>query len=186
MPLSDPRIRFFFLMTTANLPPQAYTRETLAAAFEWLKTQPDSVKQLASSSDILVGLYLQFRRRKQEGFGPIDSRVDPLNEDAPVSGEQFKSELKNLAQGLEQFTEPKLNSSMASPSHVMKSAPKSSVRTAPPRETPPSLGLGLDPQSRDRLLMIQQKLNLSSETEAVRLLISLGFDKIQDILPRTP
>jgi hypothetical protein len=80
-----------------TLPPQAYTRETLTAAFNWLQTQPDSVRKLATTPDALVGLYVRAQR-----FG-----ASSLEADAPVSSQNFMSDLKNLAEGLKQFEDPK-------------------------------------------------------------------------------
>ncbi len=93
-------------MTTANYPPQAYTREVLTQAFHWLRTQPQSVKDRAVSADSLVSLYLHARR--QEHLGSWES-------EAPVSSENFKSDLKDLAQGLRQFENSFSPSASSSP-----------------------------------------------------------------------
>ena len=79
-----------------TLPPQAYTREILTAAFNWLQAQPESVKKLAVTPDALVGLYMRAQR-----YG-----ASSMEADAPVSSQNFMSDLKNLAQGLKQFDEP--------------------------------------------------------------------------------
>lgn len=80
-----------------TLPPQAYTREILTAAFNWLQTQPESVKKLAITPDALVGLYMRAQR-----YG-----ASSMEADAPVSSQVFMSDLKNLAEGLKQFEEPR-------------------------------------------------------------------------------
>ena len=86
-------------MAGSKLPPQAYTRDILAHAYEWLKNQPGSVRELASSADNLVALYLQSKRRIKDGVQSYD-----LNSDvAQKSKAQFKNELKNLSEGLKQF-----------------------------------------------------------------------------------
>ena len=77
----------------STLPPQAYTREILAVAFNWLQTQPDSIRRLASTPDALVGLYLRAQRYSQT----------TAEGDAPISSQNFISDLKNLAEGLKQF-----------------------------------------------------------------------------------
>lgn len=83
-------------MTGPTLPPQAYTREILTSAFNWLQTQPESVRKLATTPDALVGLFLRAQR-----FGNSS-----LETDAPVSSQNFISDLKNLAEGLKQFEGP--------------------------------------------------------------------------------
>lgn len=80
-----------------TLPPQAYTREILTSAFNWLQTQPESVKKLATTPDALVGLFMRAQR-----FGATSMEAD-----APVSSQAFISDLKNLAEGLKQFEDPR-------------------------------------------------------------------------------
>ncbi len=75
-----------------NLPPQAYTRETLVEAFNWLQTQSADLRKQAQSPDDLVSLYMRAKR-----FG------NDLEKEAPVSSRNFKSDLKNLARGLQNF-----------------------------------------------------------------------------------
>jgi hypothetical protein len=79
-----------------TLPPQAYTREILTSAFNWLQTQPESVRKLATTPDALVGLYTRAKR-----FGNSS-----LESDAPVSSQNFISDLKSLAEGIKQFDRP--------------------------------------------------------------------------------
>lgn len=79
-----------------TLPPQAYTREILAVAFNWLQSQPDSIRKLAQTPDALVGLYLRAQR-----YGSTSPEAD-----APVTSQNFVNDLKNLAEGLKQFDEP--------------------------------------------------------------------------------
>ncbi len=80
-----------------TLPPQAYTREILAVAFQWLQSQPESIKKLAQTPDALVGLYLRAQR-----FSNATAETD-----APISSQNFISDLKHLAEGLKQFESPR-------------------------------------------------------------------------------
>ncbi|MCA0187824.1 MAG: hypothetical protein LCH90_17875, partial [Proteobacteria bacterium] len=41
------------------LPPQAYTKETLVKAYQWLQHQNGSIKEIATNPDILVSLFLK-------------------------------------------------------------------------------------------------------------------------------
>lgn len=85
-----------------TLPPRAYTREILTAAFNWLQTQPDTVRTKATTPDALVGLYTRAQR-----FGSV------AEADAPVSSQNFMSDLKNLAEGLKAFDGSKVQFSPA-------------------------------------------------------------------------
>ena len=76
---------------TTKLPPQAYTRETLVKAIEWLSRQPVPVRERATSADLIVSHFLGACRR-----------AEVLNE-APVSGEVFREDLKHLAEDLKKF-----------------------------------------------------------------------------------
>ncbi|MBY0385244.1 hypothetical protein K2X05_08810, partial [bacterium] len=78
------------------LAPQAYTKETLSKAFDWLQYQPDQVKQVATSPDVLVGLFLKAQRQG----------IDHIDADAPVSSKKFLSDLKNLKKDMAQFEDP--------------------------------------------------------------------------------
>ena len=241
-------------MTNTNgLPPQAFTRETLSKAYDWLGTQPDSVKALAKDANTLVSLYTTHLLRAQDGFA---SNVDPeeakniLKNTAPVSGEHFKSELKNLAQGLEEFSiepakpslEPIRASEMAlrSPSASQPTNPypqgaghenlnlntkpmnqnlsgeplpppptaQAQTQTLPPHvqqrhrwDPTPASGINsavqssnraqgtsglaalLDTSSQMKVARVKDSLNLSNDNEALRMLISLGFDRLKDVLP---
>src|ERR1700733_1665405 len=87
-----------------HLPPQAYTRDMLAAAYEWLRSQPSSIRELATSSDNLVSLYLQSRRRPNALNQLVpNSKGEGASAMSGASGEAFKNDLKNLAEGLKQF-----------------------------------------------------------------------------------
>jgi hypothetical protein len=105
-----------------TLPPQAYTREVLTSAFNWLQTQPESVKKLATTPDALVGLYLRAQR-----YG-----ASSLEADAPVSSQNFMSDLKNLAEGLKQFEDPKERRAMNSAINAAGTHPSMATTGAAP------------------------------------------------------
>ena len=214
-------------MTRSNLPPQAYTRETLASAYEWLSQQPPSIHELATSADRLVGLYLQAKRRNHDSFQTAE-------DSAPVSSKEFKSQLKDLARVAESFIEPPLDSTQneapptASPSssnpprptspisspadplskptapltppqattaHQPKTSttnkrftsPSSPVSTVPPEasSTSHTPTESFDPQTQKVLNHVRDQLNLSTDHEALRMLVSLGYQQIRDILPKS-
>ena len=86
------------------LPPQAYTKETLLKAYNWLQNQSDQVKELATTPDQLVSLYLKSTRLGQDSLQryttqtpqTTNSSSQQTDADRP-SLQSFKSELKNLA-----------------------------------------------------------------------------------------
>src|SRR5437868_7911891 len=71
-------------MTMNPLPPQAYTKDTLPKAYMWLVHQNASIRELATTPDILCSLFLKAQRNGDEAL------------DAP-SIQNFKKELKSLA-----------------------------------------------------------------------------------------
>lgn len=106
-----------------TLPPRAYTREILTAAFNWLQTQPDSVRTKATTPDALVGLYTRAQR-----FGSV------AESEAPVSSQNFMSDLKNLAEGLKAFDGAKVQLSPAEAAIAGPLAP--SAATTMPASAP--------------------------------------------------
>lgn len=215
-----------------QLPPQAYTKETLIQAYNWLRTQPIPIQEMAKSPDALVSLFTK-------------SQIHGENYLSRTNLQGFKSELKNLAHIMgdldsssteQQSTKvssstatsknpsttasgapstlsmpnpgggPGTNNNSHSPHNAMNSNPHQSssmppmVQEAPtqlPSAASPSYPLfnalmshqpTLDPQDLRSLIdarswgMLQEvktHLNLSTETEALRLLISLGYQKIR-------
>jgi hypothetical protein len=178
-------------MIRGNLPPQAYTKEVLAQAFAWLQTQEDRVKQMAQSSDALVALYL---RAKRHGDGPAPKA------DAPASVESFRHQLKTLATDLQQFITEDEKARMASSLPQIddfKEEPRPQIPQQrpipsppvhnyhPPAPTPmaqPQATLALDSQSLEILKKVRNHLNLSSEMEALRMLLSLGYERLQTLI----
>lgn len=67
-----------------QLPPQAYTKETLIQAYNWLRTQPVHVQEMAKSPDALVSLFTK-------------SQIHGENYLSRTNLQGFKSDLKNLA-----------------------------------------------------------------------------------------
>ncbi|MGZ3723056.1 MAG: hypothetical protein ACXVA9_09010 [Bdellovibrionales bacterium] len=217
-----------------NIPPQAYTRDTLVKAIEWVSSQPPSVRERASSADLVVSFYLQACRKAAAQM------------EAPVSGANFKSDLKHLAQDLKQFEEPTAPPPMgrlsthdyfSPPEPIFKPEPVQTrmdiplrmepprmepVRMEPPRmeavqariepvqapppppmmepprmetpriepsrmEIPPppkaTSGWPVDSRSQHAARELQQRLNLSSETEALRMLVTLGAEAAKKLFP---
>lgn len=199
-------------MTMNPFPPQAYTRDTLVKAYQWLQNQSPQVKELATTPDLLISLYV---KAKTQGEDFLER----------PSLKTFKSELKSLAGMMGEFeTQEKVperiqdrtsdrasekphekgherNSERSQDIHahspMPKSAPSMSPGTAPqgPGASPlgnpigstqlpsamPAPPFQLDARSLLILQEVKQSLNLSSESEALRLLISMGHNRLKSL-----
>jgi hypothetical protein len=168
-------------MAMNPLPPQAYTKETLGKAFAWLQAQPENLKEFATSPDILVSLYL---KAKLNGEGALER----------PSIQNFKNELKSLAGMMGDFEV--MEPAAASEAFVGAAAtraqiddkrfsdvvterqPETQVRA--PSSSPAQSPL-LDVKSKAMISETMEAFNLSSESEALRLLISSGHKALKRI-----
>lgn len=201
---------------TSKIPPQAYTRDTLVKAIEWLSSQPSDVRARATSADLIVSHYLQARRQ----------HAASAYEHAPISQESFKSDLRHLAQDLKQFEEPPAPSQPApqvtpsrAPSYVRPEAeeqletivshhrqdnlfrheltrqeriertpepqvraPEGQVRVTETTTTVKGLAWNVDQRSLAIARQLQETLNLSSEGEALRMLVTLGAERVKGLI----
>lgn len=171
-------------MTMNPLPPQAYTKETLTKAYMWLAHQNASIKELATTPDILVSLFLKAQRNGTEAL------------DAP-SIQNFKNELKSLA-GLMGELENK-NTTVMTPVQPSPPVPppvqtqmsfqtrQMSFQQQPQLPQQPYHPVAVDPlsqldaRSRGMISEVREQLNLSNDVEVLRLLISLGYQKAKNL-----
>ena len=187
-------------MTVNPLPPQAYTKETLQKAYSWLLNQSPSVKDLATTQDMLISLYLKAQR---SGDASLDT----------PSIQNFKQELKNLASMMGDLHTPQalppapVQMQQPSYSQVQNQNPapvqnksngmngflglaqtikEAAAHPASIRQSDNGSSsinnLGqLDLQSLQMLTEVRLFLNLSSDLEALRALITLGYKQIKKI-----
>jgi hypothetical protein len=206
------------------LPPQAYTKETLVHAYAWLQNQSENIKELATTPDVLVSLYL---KAKLQGDGALER----------PSIQNFKNELKNLAGMMGEFEDgetPTAAPSGASASRtgnqtirfrsqdlrpqtptpppapvqaqlVEQKPPPAAPKATPATPTPqgssytqsslqlkfeeramttpaPTLAELLDARSMDMIQEVKIQFNLSSDSEALRLLLANGYNQIKGLL----
>lgn len=172
---------FQTLMTMNPLPPQAYTKDTLTKAYMWLLHQSESIKELATTPDILVSLFLKAQRNGDESL------------DAP-SIQNFKRELKSLA-GMMGELESRKDFQVQVPTQPLPTP----LPTPPPAPQAPKMMVQnqqvniqnnhvsvdlvsqLDAKSRAMVTEAREQLNLSCDLEVVRLLISLGYHKAKNL-----
>ncbi|MFM6929838.1 MAG: hypothetical protein ACKOX6_15320 [Bdellovibrio sp.] len=198
-------------MTMNPLPPQAYTKETLLKAYQWLITQNSSIKEIATTPDMLVSLYLKATR---DGEGALER----------PSIKNFKNELKSLAGMMGELDRPQAQTHHHHASMGLGATAAAIPMSVPPRQviTEPSpvahhqqvamqMPLQVNPSAQAQTLsytektltatsqsmnamdlfdcstkaMIQEvkdEFNLSSELEALRMLIKVGYVKSKGML----
>jgi len=158
-------------MTMNPLPPQAYTKDTLVQAYSWVQNQSESIKELATTPDVLVSLYL---KAKLQGESVLER----------PSIQNFKNELKSLAGMIGEFqanepTPPQVQTTKRpTPPATQASIPSAQQNQVAPMKT---AGIDLDLNSLEVLAEIREKLNLSSESEALRALVQIGAQQIRKI-----
>lgn len=162
---------FLSLMTMNPLPPQAYTKDTLTKAYMWLVHQSDAIKELATTPDILVSLFLKAQRNGDEAL------------DTP-SIQNFKKELKSLA-GMMGELDSKASAGatyapppQAAPQVVVQQAKQVNIQN---NHMSMDLAGQMDAKSRAMIAEVREQLNLSSDLEVIRLLVSLGYHKAKNL-----
>jgi len=189
-------------MAVNPLPPQAYTKETLQKAYSWLLTQSASIKDMATTQDMLISLYLKAQRNGEASL------------ETP-SIQNFKQELKSLANMMGDLQTPATHTTTQTAAQTIASATPTSAhaaatimqqQTAQAFHAPPNQMLSsasahssattvtttftqsspqtnwlqqLDPGSVAALHDVRQTLNLSSDYEALRALIALGYKQFK-------
>ncbi|MEN0059901.1 MAG: hypothetical protein AAGB31_13765 [Bdellovibrio sp.] len=185
-------------MTMNPLPPQAYTKETLLKAYQWLTGQNSSLKEIATTPDILVSLYLKATRDGDEAL------------ERP-SIKNFKTELKSLAGIMGELDRaPQANPSTyaSSPlSHPATASASASAAGATSVSSTPTPVISsqatqvsysektvttttrsgdimecLDAASRGMIHEVKEEFNLSSDIEALRLLLKVGYKRSRSLL----
>lgn len=194
------------------LPPQAYTKDTLVKAYQWLQHQNDNIREMATNPDILVSLFL---KAKMQGESALER----------PSIQNFKSELKSLAGMMSEFEvlepgrmPPQSSSQVSSPpSSAVQSyttgqqilnptqqsqlaaaatqagairpqaqSPAANFQTQAAPCNPPLLASSplpeLDTRSWLMIHEVKNQMNLSSDVEALRLLISVGRNKLKSLM----
>lgn len=162
-------------MTMNPLPPQAYTKDTLLKAYAWLMNQNQSLKEMATTPDILVSLYLKAHR---DGDSALDR----------PSIQNFKNELRNLAGLMGELDKPlKMEPQNSQPHQAQQNIQttqtvvQATQMTSTVSHTSLPLLDQLDELSLGIIHEIKVELNLSSDVEALRVLIKMGYRKAKSI-----
>lgn len=163
-------------MTMNPLPPQAYTKDTLTKAYMWLVHQSDAIKELATTPDILVSLFLKAQRNGDEAL------------ETP-SIQNFKKELKSLAGMMGELDSGKVHhqqppvQQMAPPPQQAPHVVVQQAKQVNIQNNHMSMDLAgqMDAKSRAMIAEVREQLNLSSDLEVIRLLVSLGYHKAKSL-----
>ncbi len=164
------------------IPPQAYTKDTLLKAYSWLQNQPPNIKEMASTPDILVSLFLKTTR---DGEGALTR----------PSIQNFKNELKELAGMMGDFEAPTPPPPQQAPQPQPTKLAQPVTAVTPSEYIPPSYSaplpeptlqvhthkIELDSKSWFMIQEVKETLNLSSEMETIRVLIKIGSERIKSL-----
>lgn len=173
-------------MTMNPLPPQAYTKDTLLKAYQWLMVQNSSIKEMATTPDILVSLYLKATR---DGDSVLER----------PSIQNFKNELRSLAGIMGELDnrpqpQPQVISTPVHHHHVTPAAtivqatPVTATQVSYTEKTMtattrnPEVSELLDPCSQGMIREVKEEFNLSSDLEALRMLIKIGYSRSKGLL----
>mgnify|MGYP001441661732 CR=1 FL=1 len=171
-------------MANGNLPPQAFSSQEVNKAMRWLDQQPKHIKTMVDSTAALMALY-----RQASLYG------DKFYEKYPsVNEERFRQDLHNIANQLSGFSgkqKPQVKShdiileeeeTAKESSTVEKERLNFSVEREKSSTTrSQNLSEALDSLSKQRIADVKRRLNLSSDTEVIRMLITLGAERLKDL-----
>ncbi len=240
--------------STGTSSPSLYGRGDLQAAFNWLVNQPEHIRKQASDPDRLMTLYYRSTGRPEM----IRTESARIEVEAPVSGQNFISDLRQINEAMRQFDGPsqatihtqQSTSPIAPPgAHTSKAVPpparsSSPVNSAPnsssnsgfvmPIYPPPPISqslaasiaaqinpppsaypdyaaaaaaqnhlaqthaathaaapqmtanslMALSAQARTQAMVteVREKLNLSSDAEALNVLVTMGYRHLKPLL----
>lgn len=199
------------LPTTSSTPSAIYGRGDLQAAFNWLVNQPENIRKQASDPDRLMTLYYRSSGRPElarpdvniETEAPISSQnfisdLRQINE----AMRQFDRTPGYSAGTTAPLTPgPTMSASMASalsqsaafaearPQPKLGSPPQNQgASTLPPTSSvsaPSSMNAGtlpVLPGTAAIISEVREKLNLSSDAEAVNALVAIGYKSLKPLL----
>lgn len=190
-------------MSNSFLPPQAFTSQEVSRAMKWLENQPNHIKAMAKNKDALMSLYKQALVYKDEFY----DRYPPVSEEKfRADLNNLANQLSSFSENQQNLEGPPPIEIPIEPEPIMptqqyeraqileaqEAAPspkrrveKEKVHFSVERERSFEEGLDLekhlDPLSYQRLMDVKKRFNLSTDEEALRMLISLAFERIQKL-----
>lgn len=170
-----------------------YSRLDLQSAFNWLIHQPEHIRKQATDPDRLMSLFYRSSgqaaghrvenrtHRAEPAREPIRNENERIETEAPVSGQSFISDLRQINEAMRQFDGPQQN-----PIQIPVAVP---IGTQSPLSN--SLGNAtsaapaspaLHAKTLSLIAEVREKLNLGSDAEAINLLVSVGAKSIRPLL----
>ncbi|MFN3696919.1 MAG: hypothetical protein ACK4VO_05700 [Pseudobdellovibrio sp.] len=185
-------------MRVNPLPPQAYTKETLQKAYAWLLTQNSSVKEIAQDQNILVSLYLKAQRNGDAALDTpsIQNFKQELKSLASIMGDfQPDQNQVSTATSTGNTSHSIGHAQQSHASNPMQNQNSNSNATVIAQQTNVSLAQAqsgnsaqrekhqlndlLDAKTMSAIFEVKEALNLGSDTEALRALVSLGMKQFK-------
>jgi hypothetical protein len=130
-------------MTLDFLPPQAYTKETLLKAYNWLQSQSDQVKELATTPDHLVSLYLKSSRLNPDSLTKFSqlTHTQPHNGQSNLSSTKINSnstyfDIPSGSNSTAQSILPPTQILQQNNHHTVQHSQQNVVLQAPPQSSP--------------------------------------------------
>ncbi len=121
-----------------------------------------------------------------------------MENEAPVSSQNFLSDLRQINEALRQFDSPGAQPMSlghtgipAAHSAPVIIPPASATQpTAVPNSAPApqvtahtgSIGMALNGRTQSILMEVREKLNLSSEAEAMQMLVAIGYKQLKPLI----
>ena len=131
--------------------PSLYGRGDLQAAFNWLVNQPEQIRKQASDPDRLMTLYY-----RSSGRPEMIRETARIEIEAPVSGQNFISDLRQINEAMRQFDGPGSQATV----HSHQQATTSSTQYQATRQTthattqaPPRASQSTSPSSNPGFVM---------------------------------
>lgn len=181
---------------STDLPPEAFTKKTLQDAFNWLQDQPEPVKASVHTPERLVSLYRSSQRRIPDLDAPVSSKkfiddlknlassLDQFNQSPGARTPLVSSPKLSLEPEIERYQPPQvpppppeIASGTRISTHLETETRKASLEITKQQQHTTTETLHLDSTSRERVQQVRERFNLGTDHEALRLLISLGFEK---------
>jgi hypothetical protein len=195
-------------MAVSNTPPQAYTKELLAEAYQWLASQPEKTRYQARDADSLIRLYLKAKKYaphshvsnqrnasfKQElqslagMMGDLHLSDEEDEDEVPSEPFSFSSPTKtepSAHKASQQFSsQPKISSFFGTETNPSDSSNEPQKSSNLPATLEQSTQMAeLDAESQRIIDNVQRALNLSRPEEALRMLIRLGAKQVKTLMP---
>lgn len=163
-------------------PASVYGRGDLQSAFNWLVNQPEHVRKQASDPDRLMTLYYRSSGRPEM----IRGETARIETEAPVSGQNFISDLRQINEAMRQFDGPTSQATVhtSSSSHYASASSVSAPHVqAPAAPSVTSPVVSNSPGKTQAIVNeVREKLNLSSDAEALNALVAIGYRSLKPLL----